>query len=139
MDQFKPWRPVALVCLLLPAASIAEQNSGYQVPLKAMAELVDAPRQPQAILAPDRSHVLFAQSPSVQSLADVAKAELKLAGLRINPANYSPSRAWPLHELRLKEFASLQEITLPLPAANLHEPQWSPLRCSRWPMSPKPN
>lgn len=126
MDQFKLWRPVALVCLLLPAASIAEQNNGYQVPLKAMAELVDAPRQPQAILAPDRSHVLFAQSPSVQSLADVAKAELKLAGLRINPANYSPSRAWPLHELRLKDFASLQEITLPLPAANLHEPQWSP-------------
>lgn len=126
MEQTKIRRPVSLLCLLLPTLAVAEPTTGYQAPLQAMAELVDAPRQPQAILSPDRSQVLFAQSPSVQALADVAKTELKLAGLRINPANHSPSRAWPIRELRLKDLSSLTEITLPLPAANLYEPQWSP-------------
>lgn len=118
--------PLALSLLWLPLQTIAATDTGYQQPLKAMAELVDAPRQPQALVSPDKQYVLFASSPTVQTLADVAKAELKLAGTRINPANHTPSRAWPLQQLRLKHLTSLAEVKLPLPARNLHQPQWSP-------------
>lgn len=126
MQPLPTLRTLALFSLLYPGLSLAAENSGYQVPIKAMAELVDAPRAPQAMLAPDKSKVLFASSPTVLSLADVAKPELKLGGIRINPANYTPSRAWPLRELRVKDLTSLQELTIPLPAGNLYEPQWSP-------------
>ncbi len=81
--------PLALSLLWLPLLASAAADTGYQQPLKAMAELVDAPRQPQALVSPDKQYVLFASSPTVQTLADVAKAELKLAGTRINPANHS--------------------------------------------------
>ncbi len=111
---------------MLPSGAQAADAPTYQTPPKAMADLVDAPRQPSAMVSHDDRHVLFASAPGVQTLADVSKTELKLGGIRINPANHSPSRAWPFDGLRLRDLQSGEELAIALPSNKLHAPLWSP-------------
>jgi dipeptidyl aminopeptidase/acylaminoacyl peptidase len=76
-----------LVAPLLPAADPA-----YRTPSAPLAAIVDAPSAPVAVLSPDRTRLLLLDRPEAPSIAELAQPELKLAGLRINPATNARSR-----------------------------------------------
>ena len=78
--------PLLLGALALPAAA------GYQTPPAELQALVDAPRPPLQSLGPKRQTLLQIQRPGLPGIADVAQPELKLAGLRLNPAMRAASR-----------------------------------------------
>ncbi len=65
----------------------------YQTPPASLAALVDAPVTPGVSLSPDRRTLLLLHRPTLESIAQLAEPELRLAGIRINPANTGPSRA----------------------------------------------
>jgi dipeptidyl aminopeptidase/acylaminoacyl peptidase len=81
------------ILLLVCANALAQSDLGYQVPPKLMADLVDAPRRPGAVVSDDRQWVALLQRPGAAGIAELAQPEEKLAGLRINPAIFAPSRS----------------------------------------------
>jgi dipeptidyl aminopeptidase/acylaminoacyl peptidase len=82
-----------LILLLVSVNTFAQSDLGYQVPPKLMADLVDAPRRPGAVVSDDRQWVALLQRPGAPGIEELAQPEEKLAGLRINPAIFAPSRS----------------------------------------------
>jgi hypothetical protein len=80
-------RTLALTCTVLVAATAsAAEPSGYRQPAPDLVKLADAPPPPTALPGPDGDWVLFAESPALVALDELAQPELKLAGLRSTPS-----------------------------------------------------
>ncbi|WP_338847200.1 prolyl oligopeptidase family serine peptidase [Massilia sp. W12] len=109
-------------------AAPAKNLSGYQQPSEALRAIADAPRQPLMYLSPKRDLSALVQRPALPSIAQVAQVELKLAGLRIHPRNYSASRYMFGKDIWLVDNASGAEIKISgLPARlAVAELEWSP-------------
>ena len=79
-----------------PAAAAAAQASlasGYRMPPQEIADIVDRPTEPLLSFSPNRKLVLqLSRPPPNPPISELAKPELKLAGLRINPDTFSRSR-----------------------------------------------
>lgn len=138
-------RPRALSPLLLPAlvalallspAALAQQApapqvqsaTGYREPVAELKAIAGAPRAPQLSLSPRGDLAVLQQIPPLPSIALVAQPELKLAGLRMNPRSYSPSRFSFASDLWLMDVATGKDIRIeglpqPLSLAAL---RWSP-------------
>ena len=74
---------------------------GYQLPPQVMVDLIDAVETPDLSLSPDRRLALLLRRPALPPIADLARPELRLAGLRLDPATNGPSRATPFRSLAL--------------------------------------
>ena len=117
-------RPLALPALLAlaltapvgfaqqPAAPQAQSATGYREPVAELKAIVDAARPPQLSLSPHRDLVALQQVPPLPSIALVAQPELKLAGLRLNPRSYSPSRFSFVSDLWLMDVATGKETRI---------------------------
>ncbi|MEA1881928.1 MAG: S9 family peptidase, partial [Candidatus Marinimicrobia bacterium] len=68
-------------------------QDGYKMPPKAIADLVDAPATPSVSISPDNKRILILGRASLPSIEELSQPELRLAGLRINPATNSRSRS----------------------------------------------
>lgn len=70
-----------------------QSSSGYSLPPKEILEIVDQPPEPLYSFSPDRSLVLqLCRPPSYPPIADFARPELKIAGIRIDPEGFCRSR-----------------------------------------------
>lgn len=110
------------------APVVAQPAGGYREPVAELKAIVDAPRAPQVALSPRRDLLALQQVPPLPSIALVAQPELRLAGLRINPRTYAPSRFSFASDLWLMDVASGREIRidgLPKPLS-LAAVSWSP-------------
>lgn len=67
-------------------------DSGYRLPPNEILEIVDAPPTPALSFSPQRDKLLFLHRPSLTPVSELARPELKLAGLRIDPECNSRSR-----------------------------------------------
>jgi dipeptidyl aminopeptidase/acylaminoacyl peptidase len=83
---------VTALATLSVADPIAAQEP-YRTPSPGLAALVDAPPTPAVVIAPDRTRMAVLEQPGLPSIEEVAREELRLAGLRIDPSNNGPSRA----------------------------------------------
>ncbi|HEX3581093.1 MAG TPA: S9 family peptidase, partial [Thermoanaerobaculia bacterium] len=82
-----------LFLVVAAAAAFAQSATKYQMPPKALADLVDAPAFPVPFVAPDSQRMLLAEPPPLLTIADLAEPELKLAGIRFNPQTHDQPRA----------------------------------------------
>ena len=73
-------------------AAFPHAQAQYQLPPAQLQAIVDAPRAPTLGISPKRNLITLMDTPALPSIAEVAQPELKLAGVRINPKTYSPSR-----------------------------------------------
>ena len=76
----------------------------YQLPPKAVADMIDAAPTPHATVSADRRWLLLLEPPSFPPIGEVAAPERRLAGLRIDPRTGGPSRrnflvSMTLHDL----------------------------------------
>jgi dipeptidyl aminopeptidase/acylaminoacyl peptidase len=87
-------RLLVLIAAAVPFALFAQapSDTGYKMPPKEIAEVVDAPPTPQASLSPDGNWLLLMQQPALLTIADLSQTELKLAGVRFNPDTHDQSR-----------------------------------------------
>lgn len=125
-----PKQPFLLLIVLILSWTTAglKAQDGYQTPPKDIADLLLAKPTPGVIVSDDGAWMLLTESASYPSVEELARPELKIAGLRINPNNYAPSRQNFINNLYLKNIQSGKEfkiIGLPAPlfAANI---SWSP-------------
>ena len=108
--------------------STAATPSAYRMPPAAIAELVDAPLTPHIHLAPTRTWILLGMPANLPPIAELARPELRLAGLRIDPAADGPSRQQYYTDLTLKQIADGTEraITGLPPHPRINYIDWSP-------------
>ncbi|MFY7795069.1 MAG: prolyl oligopeptidase family serine peptidase [Chitinophagaceae bacterium] len=123
-------RTLALVFggLILATALQAQDLSGYQQPPTIMRDLLLAPPTPSANLDKSGRWLMLTERSSYPSLAELAEPELRIAGLRINPANFSPSRSGSVEKITLRDLSTnkdqqIQGLPAPLHAVSI---QWSP-------------
>ncbi|HWO57889.1 MAG TPA: prolyl oligopeptidase family serine peptidase [bacterium] len=119
----------ALLCFLVIAPPVhSQQAQPYMMPPQALADLVDAPPTPTVQISPDQQWMLLLQQPGLPPIEEVAAPELRLAGLRINPRTYGPSRAGYSNSLAFKNIADGSERPVTgLPAgARINSVTWSP-------------
>jgi hypothetical protein len=70
----------------------AQDTPGYQTPPDVITQLVDAPATPAVLFAPDKSVMVMLDRSDLPSIEELSRPELRIAGLRINPDNFGPSR-----------------------------------------------
>ncbi|HEX6200960.1 MAG TPA: hypothetical protein VF150_11895, partial [Thermoanaerobaculia bacterium] len=91
--------------LVAPAAAVQEPPdeagtaTAYQTPAQVLVDMVDAAPTPEVRLSPDREWLLVLERPSLPPIEELARRELRLAGLRIDPRTHGPSRTYALSGL----------------------------------------
>ena len=106
----------------------AQDAPTYQTPPKALADLVTVPPTPGVSVNGRGDVLLILEQAAAPDIAELAQPELKLAGLRLNPANNGPSRMRYITGLKLKKLNGNAEVAitgLPDPA-HISYVQWSP-------------
>lgn len=114
--------------LFLGLFCAAQEITTYQTPPAAIAALVTAPPTPSVNFDNKGKYMLLLERSEMPTIEELAAPELRIAGIRINPANFSASRSGAFTGITLKniETGAIQSFTgLPakLRAANV---QWSP-------------
>ncbi len=107
---------------------MAQEDAAYKMPPKDIANMLLAKPTPNVSLDDKAEWLLFTESNSYASVEELAKPELRIAGLRINPANYGPSRQTFINNLYLKNIKQGKEFKIaglpsPLYASGI---SWSP-------------
>src|SRR5579863_6213992 len=105
-----------------------ENPSGYKVPPKDIADLLLARPTPTISVDHKGIWMLIIGRYSYPSVEELAQPELRIAGLRFNPNNFSPSRQNFISDLSLKNLRTGQEYKIqglptPLMAGNI---TWNP-------------
>ncbi len=100
----------------------------YQVPPRAIVDLVDAPMTPQVSVGPTGEWMLLMEPVGLPMISELSQPELRIAGMRINPRTNGPSRGSYYSELSLKRTADGVETPIEglpdeLRIQNIH---WSP-------------
>ncbi len=85
---------------------IAQDAVTYQTPPKELADLLLAKPTPSVSIDSKGEWMLFMERNSYPSVEEMAQPELRIAGLRINPNNFSPSRQNFINNLTLKNIKS---------------------------------
>jgi dipeptidyl aminopeptidase/acylaminoacyl peptidase len=115
--------------LLLPAVYAKAQDAvSYQLPPKDITDLLLAKPTPGVSIDSKGEWILLSDRNSYPSVAELAQPELRIAGLRINPANYSLSRGNYVNNFTLKNIKTgksypVTGLPSPLFAGNI---SWSP-------------
>src|ERR1700758_3327244 len=117
-----------LLVLVVAIAAKAQDAISYQVPPKEMADLLLAKPTPSVSTDSRAEWLLLIGRSSYPSVADLAMPELRIAGLRINPNNFAPSRQAFIDNLTLQNIKTGKSFTIaglpqPLRAVNI---SWSP-------------
>ncbi|HEX5653803.1 MAG TPA: hypothetical protein VFX58_12055, partial [Chitinophagaceae bacterium] len=70
----------------------SQDDGGYKTPPKDIADMLLAKPTPTISIDDKGEWVLFTVSSSYPSVEELARPELRIAGQRINPNNFAPSR-----------------------------------------------
>lgn len=129
-DSLKPALLLTAFLLTTLAAAAGGQTpqGGYRMPPVEIADLVDAPGTPLIRLNPSREWMLVIERPGLPDLEEMAEPELRLAGVRLNPANFGPSRSWTYREMWFRRLEDgLERPVTGLPGdARISHAGWSP-------------
>lgn len=103
-----------LFALLLIAAqsATAQDDAGYKTPPKDIVDLVSVKPTPSVSISENGEWMLFLERNSYPSIEELAQPELKIAGLRINPKNFAPSRQTFINNLYLKSLKGGPELKI---------------------------
>jgi dipeptidyl aminopeptidase/acylaminoacyl peptidase len=122
----------ALLILLLSLCSLsnlsAQETESYQLPPKEIADLLLAAPTPGVRLDGKASFMLIMERTSLPTVEELGQPEFKIAGLRLNPNNFSPSRQNFIKNFLIKNIATgktTQVTGLPSNTSAL-SPAWNP-------------
>ena len=120
---------IFIIALLFIGNSLFAQDAiEYQVPPKEIYDLVMAKPTPGVSFDSKGQYMLLLDRSDMPSVEDLAQPELRIAGLRINPNNFGPSRTSYFTNITIKEVATGKEFPVTGLPANLKAGnlQWSP-------------
>lgn len=103
---------VLLLIFALAISANAQDNLTYQRPPEEIAKLLEAPLTPFVSFSPDKQWMLLMDRSDLPTIEQLSRPELRIAGLRINPENFGPSRANYIIGLKLKRLSDGQEFEI---------------------------
>ena len=108
--------------------SYAQPDAGYQTPPKDIADLLLAKPTPGVNIDSKGDWMLLSNRNAYPSVEELGQPEVRIAGLRLNPANFSPSRQTFINNFTLKNIKTGKEMPVTgLPINMLaSSPGWSP-------------
>ena len=83
---------VVVFFVFLAGIAPGQETIDYQMPPQAIADIADAAPTPGVVVDPTKRWLLVLERPSLSSIRELAEPELRLAGLRIQPATNTRSR-----------------------------------------------
>ena len=101
-----------LVVVALAFAQPIFAQTTYQTPPKSIADLFNAPATPSVSFNKDGSMMMILDRTEAPSIDDLAQPELRIGGIRINPAISGPSRAGGFTNLNIKKTRTGEEIQI---------------------------
>ena len=106
----------------------AQDDLSYKLPPKEIADLLLAKPTPSISMDGKAEWILFSERNSYPSVEELALPEYRIAGLRLNPNNFAPSRQIFVNNFSLKNFKTGQTFEIaglpqPLLAGNA---SWNP-------------
>ncbi|MEJ7739172.1 MAG: prolyl oligopeptidase family serine peptidase [Chitinophagaceae bacterium] len=106
----------------------AQDDITYKQPPKDIADLALAKASPAVSMGKNANWIVLMERSGLTTIEDLAQPELRIAGLRINPANFAPSREPHFTTLQLKDIRSRQIVTIQDLPPNLKAGhiQWNP-------------
>ncbi|MFD0940723.1 alpha/beta hydrolase family protein [Pedobacter boryungensis] len=117
------------IFLIAISGSIFAQDAiNYQMPPKAIADLLLAKPTPSVSIDSKAEWMLFSERNSFPSVEELAMPEYRIAGMRINPNNYSASRQTFINNFTLKNIKTDKSMAVtglprPLYASSV---SWNP-------------
>jgi len=117
-----------LSLLFVSVFSMAQESASYKLPPKEIADLLLAKPTPMVSIDHLGEWMLVIERESYPTVEELGQPELRVAGLRLNPNNYSPSRQNFINNLKLKHIADGKEFAIAgIPAgALISNTEWSP-------------
>jgi dipeptidyl aminopeptidase/acylaminoacyl peptidase len=117
-----------LSLLFISIFSMAQESASYKLPPKEIADLLLAKPTPAVSIDHLGEWMLIMERESYPTVEELGQPELRVAGLRLNPNNYSPSRQSFINNLKLKHIADGKEYAITgIPAgALISNTEWSP-------------
>ena len=122
-------RNILLIASLALFITAKGQNTnGYQTPPKAIADLLLAKPTPSVSIDKKAAWMLIMERNSYPTVEELGQPEVRVAGLRLNPNNFSPSRQNFINGLKLKNIKTGKESAITGLPANLlaGNISWSP-------------
>lgn len=121
-------RKLSLLVFIFSLSFAQAQDDGYKLPPKEIADLLLAKSTPGVSIDKKAEWMLLIERNSYPSVEELAQPEYRIAGLRINPNNYSPSRQNFINNFSLKNIKTGKQFQITgLPAAMLAATfSWSP-------------
>jgi len=92
--------------------AFAQDAITYQLPPKAIADLLLAKPTPGVSVDNKAEWILFSARNSYPSVEELAMPEYRIAGMRINPNNYSPSRQTYINSFSLKNIKTGKTVVV---------------------------
>jgi dipeptidyl aminopeptidase/acylaminoacyl peptidase len=116
------------LCFFISYQSIAQDVSGYQLPPKVIADMLLAPLSPMVQVDSKLNFMVQLQRSQYPTVEELGQPEVKIAGLRINPNNFSPTRQSFIKNISIENLKthvklSIKGIPTALSALN---PTWNP-------------
>lgn len=123
-------RQLLALCLLFCVSAFADAQDAvsYQTPPKDIADLLLAKPTPTVRIDSKAEWMLLSERNSYPTVEELGQPEIRIAGLRLNPNNFSPSRQLFVNNFKLKNIKTNQEFAIAgLPAGMLAgNATWSP-------------
>lgn len=118
----------AFLFLGLGTTLLAQDDVAYKTPPATISDMLLAKPLPQVSVDDKGKWMVLLETSPYPSVEELAKPELRIAGLRINPANFSPSRQNFITGISLRSVRDGKEFSItglpkPLAGANV---SWSP-------------
>jgi dipeptidyl aminopeptidase/acylaminoacyl peptidase len=101
-----------ILLFLISTTLLAQENITYQRPPEEIARLVEAPLTPFVNFSPDKQWMMLMERSDYPTIEQLSRPELRIAGLRINPDNFGPSRSNYVTGLKVKKIAGGQEMEI---------------------------
>ncbi len=92
--------------------SNAADDGGYMLPPKDVADMLLAKPTPGVSIDDKGVWMIFSERNNYPSVEELARPELRIAGLRIDPNNFSPSRGNYINNFSLKNIVSGKEFKI---------------------------
>lgn len=105
-------RRLTLFFLLLFFLGSSTAQTGYQLPPKDVADLLLAKPTPAVSIDGKGEWMLLSERNPYPTVEELGQPEIRIAGLRLNPANFSPSRQVFINNFKLKNIRSGKEAAV---------------------------
>lgn len=98
------------ILFLFTSTVFAQENLNYQKPPKEILALADFERAPNVLMDEAKEYMILTYRDSYKTLEDLSQQELRLGGLRIDPATNISSRVTYFNNLKVRKISGQNEI-----------------------------